>query len=835
MRWVGNIHNLSYYHVGTDTPCYCEQLISADDIFLQGKLNTTAATGYSLTVNVYSPDGLTLYEDATDYFDWMVGVNPYGGVYFLLQAKSYSPAMCQYQCWVLRVTITVNGLTAFDMYTDQYCKAVCCELPKGITFTGGQTCEVFVNNVNKVYLYDVVTNTATLLYTGVANYTDIALMNSKLYLRDGFTGSISSLDWDGTSLTNITSIGTFPTGAALGTDGIYLYIDDGNTIKRIDVSTSSLSTVVSDLGGDAVQGDIVVLNNGDIMVTQDDGSGAKINVYSGGVLSDTYPSITDGSSPLDDIWGMFFRLGTLYLMTKEGRVYTFNYNTGQATLVSTSLNAILGTNWNGAAQNYNCEGSTVELDKTIKPSTETTNALTLLPYAVNCGKPLISIKATFDCVDSETGYYYGAPTNVLAGTKNLTFTLTTNLIARIRKEPREIQKIVSTNCYVQRSETYKKYLLESTAIESWLPEWKLEELENMMCASTIEINDHGARYGVKQYLLEGDATIGERVYACWDLFRYRIPLRECTIITDFSCGNCISANTKTVVIPTGKGNRFLTQNRELIGDYDNLLSYYTGLGFEAEDTTGTIDNTEHSFTLTGRAIPYVYADEALPQNRLYPTDTPITPVITCMPFAFGYAYSEEMVCADFEMLYAYEGDSGTPEQINIVGTGDWATIGTVDLFNGIGTINLTAQNHNVTLIGSDDLGGKDYTGNDTDTQVFADLTGKTLLTISMNGQNYNDDFFTQTGTSVELMSELTFTGTVTLIWISESGSLPSFVDEAIGVMELIGRPSQAQYVDIGNGNFITISTNGVIYFTGVPDSVDEDGAHIELTNVYYNL
>lgn len=64
------------------------------------------------------------------------------------------------------------------------------------------------------------------------------------------------------------------------------------------------------------------------------------------------------------------------------------------------------------------------------------------------------------------------------------------------------------------------------------------------------------------------------------------------------------------------------------------------------------------------------------------------------------------------------------------------------------------------------LDGASFPGNNTDTQTFAGLNGNTLLTITMGGQDYNGDFWTQTGGQVAWLPALgmTFTGTVTLIW-----------------------------------------------------------------------
>lgn len=759
MRWVNHISQLSYYHQTGNAPCYCEQLAFPSDILLQGLLPTSASSGYNLTVYVYSPDGLTQYEDATSFFQWYVGTNPQNKRFFNLRTMSYSPAMCLYQCWILRVVVTVNSAIVFDKFTDQYCKSTCCDTPRIITFDGG-TCEVLVNNINKIYLYDVIGGTSTLLYEGLANYSDIAILGQKVYARDGYTGNIEVHDWNGTTLTYHSTLTSLPTGAALGADNNYLYLDDGLTIKRLDVQTNSLVTVVPSLGT-TVQGDIVILNDGSIMVSQGDGSGGtNINVYNGGFLITTYniPGLTG-------FYGMFFHANILYLMRQNGDVYILDIVTGNITLYSSYLSTVVNnTQWNGAAQRFNCEVSFVSNSNSAEEITASGLSETPIPYAVNCGKPLLTIKATFDCIDNETGYYFGIPKQVITGNANFSFSFVSSIVGRLRGEARTITKITSFNCYVQRSESFNKYTLDSAGMEAWLPEWKLREIENMLHASKVEINDYGIRYGNKEFLLDGDAEIGERVYACWDLFRINIPLRECTVRTNFGCGECEAlVDSKSLLIQNNSSGNYYTQNRELIGNWDNLIAYYTGLGFDVEDSTGMYSNTVHSMSIYGLNIPYVFADYVSPINKIYPTDNPVAPIVVCEPFSLGYIYGEVATCDDFELGYIY-GERVTPYgSVSITDYGDWATTGNSELTTINGKINLTTLNPAVTNVDTV-LGG-----------------------------------------------------------------------EPIGIIGSGGRPLYPQFIDLGSDRQISISTSGVISFYGVPDSINESGATITLTDIYYQL
>ncbi len=55
-----------------------------------------------------------------------------------------------------------------------------------------------------------------------------------------------------------------------------------------------------------------------------------------------------------------------------------------------------------------------------------------------------------------------------------------------------------------------------------------------------------------------------------------------------------------------------------------------------------------------------------------------------------------------------------------------------------------------------------YVGNNAGSQVFGALLGYTLVTISMGGQDYTNEFWSQTGTTVTWLGGMTFNGQVVL-------------------------------------------------------------------------
>jgi hypothetical protein len=138
MIWASSIYDLQYYNQPPPpAPCYCEQLVYPGDLLLQGSFSSSAISGFTITVDVYTPDGVNVLEaSATSlpYFSYYF-FNYNGTRYFNLRLNGYSPAMCANPCWILRVRAHVNGVTVFDKYTQRYCQTTCCDTPRGITFT----------------------------------------------------------------------------------------------------------------------------------------------------------------------------------------------------------------------------------------------------------------------------------------------------------------------------------------------------------------------------------------------------------------------------------------------------------------------------------------------------------------------------------------------------------------------------------------------------------------------------------------------------------------------------------------------------------------------------
>lgn len=139
MIWIDNIQDLQYYHPVKGVPCYCEDLTKPIDLALQG-IFPPQSGNYTLTLYVYSPDGLTQHEDATAYFRYYFFRHPITGQHiFNAQLLSFSPKMCTEKCFIIRAVVTEasgsNAYVYFDKYTERFCVNDCCQVVSGVTYS----------------------------------------------------------------------------------------------------------------------------------------------------------------------------------------------------------------------------------------------------------------------------------------------------------------------------------------------------------------------------------------------------------------------------------------------------------------------------------------------------------------------------------------------------------------------------------------------------------------------------------------------------------------------------------------------------------------------------
>lgn len=472
-------------------------------------------------------------------------------------------------------------------------------------------------------------------------------------------------------------------------------------------------------------------------------------------------------------------------------------------------------------------GITIAPEGTDLTSTVSEAETLPIPYG-SCNVPLLRIKAIFECIDNETGLYYGITTSVLTGTANFSYVKITNLTAKIRRAPREIKTFSSYNCNLQRAESFKPWLLQGNSIDAFVPEWKLNELENMLHASYIEVDDFGLKYGAKEYKYAG-GTIGERVLVCWDTFRISFPLQDCTVRTDFGCGECDTVSAEAFLIPQGAtGDYFYDENRQLIGDYDDLLDYYENLGFTVTETD--YDNTYASFTAQGSGvIPNFYYDNLFSNYIVYGTFTPVAPVVLCAMPVLGVIVVEEDICA-VPVLGTVVVEDVAEEIADVYSYGNWTVSedSEVILSEGYGRLFISTTRTYATVL----------------MQIVADTAtaditvpdGQCMTVIYGTGNYQRDVDFTQTGNVVTMTNGVTFAigDDVEVIMNVGAETNPYFANEIIGVIANNGWPLFPVMIETVDYT-ILIDTSGHIYYTGYPNGTTVGGAQIDISNLYYTL
>lgn len=147
MTYVDDISELEFNNRPNKwADCYDDVVFNPSDIILQAMLPGLPPSswgGYSITVNVYKPDG-TYIEDASSYFNWFWGYASISSgtdnfYYANIQCNKWSPGMIANGCFVLNIningTIPTSGDVVFNKITQAYRLGSNCIYPSNITIT----------------------------------------------------------------------------------------------------------------------------------------------------------------------------------------------------------------------------------------------------------------------------------------------------------------------------------------------------------------------------------------------------------------------------------------------------------------------------------------------------------------------------------------------------------------------------------------------------------------------------------------------------------------------------------------------------------------------------
>jgi hypothetical protein len=149
MVFVPYTSGLEYYNSDPRPgfECYADIVFEPHDILLQVHL-PAIASGYTMQVKTYKPDGITLLADDTGSFEWYYGKGVYGNIvpgtvyYANIRCNQFSTAMHDNGCFVLEVIIkNTGGGVVFDQFTQKYeldrYGNGSCSYPTDVTITEG--------------------------------------------------------------------------------------------------------------------------------------------------------------------------------------------------------------------------------------------------------------------------------------------------------------------------------------------------------------------------------------------------------------------------------------------------------------------------------------------------------------------------------------------------------------------------------------------------------------------------------------------------------------------------------------------------------------------------
>lgn len=383
-----------------------------------------------------------------------------------------------------------------------------------------------------------------------------------------------------------------------------------------------------------------------------------------------------------------------------------------------------------------------------------------------CGKALIRIISTFDCIDNFTGNFFGTPVVVYSGTANWSFTVITSCTGRIVRRPRDIRREISYNCRLQRTETEAVWLLESY---DFFPSWKMYEIEGQLCSNNIWVDDYLSST-IPEYVFKGGTPFKKvpGANSCTEVFKLETTLNSCVQRQIYGCNEaCESTSTGYLIIPGAyqEGN-FYSEAGLLIAstiDGAGTSPYVVGLlewlmsqngitsateldisGYECEPYTYAIIEIE------GSPIPNsIYYDSPIPANQIFPIITNSTSelcdyigAIPCAKPVNDDVIVESIGCAtpvnDTVII-----EEITTETLTITDYAPWAqTSSSASLYSGQVTFSIVTINTSVPIaigetyaVGGDIIGSISPDGRPTEVVAVTggSLPADTTVTIAPSG------------------------------------------------------------------------------------------------------
>ena len=455
-------------------------------------------------------------------------------------------------------------------------------------------------------------------------------------------------------------------------------------------------------------------------------------------VCDTAGSIQqDGTANFDSWLGTFVISGTTYYFVNircneytsymlSNRCFALNVQ-----ITDTSNGTIVFNKW---TQKYELDSSAVVAVTAV--SLDGVPLIECVPAArgANCGINYIKFLSQFDCIDSFNGDYYGTATPITGiGDFPFSFARFSWIEGRIRKVPNEIKRTISINCRTQKSETTPKYLMTGGNIT--FPVWKVEEIEQMLLANRLFVND-------EEYQSEGGTPFEQfgRPYNCQYRYKLSISMQKCLSWQIFGCKpNCDDLATY-YAFPKEFSKVYNDQQQLIAVDVDSLKIYFQSqTGYKSAENLPFVPPCPmyamFEVQSSGVLPKYLYVDNLAPASRIFPQQLPIntldfTPLCNGVnnynqvPQSVVTGYVTELIQVPVAEVTGYSSQNVNAYTLQITPDKDWVLDNTVTsavTADGEVSLNISASTDVFTSpVSGRTLGIISYRGRPMNTRIITD-------------------------------------------------------------------------------------------------------------------
>lgn len=263
-------------------------------------------------------------------------------------------------------------------------------------------------------------------------------------------------------------------------------------------------------------------------------------------------------------------------------------------------------------------GVTIPTDPPIDAGGGVTSGNANLLYDV-CGLPYLYLESRFNCYDRFTGYWYGDPKTSIKGSAFI-FKKVAIIRGTMRPLARVSERITSEFCRIQKVTTSRQYDVQSF---DKLAAWRKDEIEDMLCAPEIYVNNVKVVYGA------GDpAFIKLYPKVINSLWRFQIKVSDCPVWQIFGCNTCDIQPVMYYGLKKSSGQYYTESGQLIATSYDELTNYFyqlPGVTMVNDLDTSSVSGPVYkvfSVEATDLAIlpEYLYVDSPLRINKVYGRD-----------------------------------------------------------------------------------------------------------------------------------------------------------------------------------------------------------------------